>query len=594
MIVNLVQLYEYSHNFISGIFVNNSFVFSTDNGLLAFSLESDLFRQSADYKVIRKILPYPNEKPFDDKNFKEIRHRRPVVCLEHNLTVLPNSNDRHIIYLANNSNIVFLTKNNDGWLEKFSDIPQNWFLVSSKTPHLLKDRPDHKSFKFNNQVFYYCREKEKLLQIKNFVFTHILKYENGLAVYGIICCHLNNVLTFWSTKLEKSLFLAENDFHNSSIRHIKWFQITDELSWLLVFLGNGQVYVYEICNYPHVQNSFSLWLDEDFACVKNILLQNISNNQCLILFTKMAYVVIILYSLTEKKIVSTKREMIPKTAIIPGFTFIKDKQLLILVTDVGKFVCMYLSTTESEVNYTINIVSHNFNDKVKYFTCNSVVFSKNQCMCALTFQCNMPRYSKNDGHVRNKVVLCTIPENLVELESKILLVNNYNYGDVIDCIETLRINKINDKSNELYEVDRSWLDKCPIQNLKLIYWKIVFKSKKNEQDETILQELQMLLHKLPAEYILVKTDAAKFIRSFTQADHTYFCTTCEQMILTFTDYTMFICEFEHKELRCPVTLGPLGIPYLVCSMCFTMANVTAKNQSCVWCFGKYIPNKLLH
>lgn len=69
--------------------------------------------------------------------------------------------------MENNSNIVFLEKDNDGWLEKFSDIPQNWFLIASKKPYLLLDQHDRKSFKIGNQVFYYCREKEKLLQIKS-------------------------------------------------------------------------------------------------------------------------------------------------------------------------------------------------------------------------------------------------------------------------------------------------------------------------------------------------------------------------------------------------------------------------------------------
>lgn len=57
------------------------------------TLESDLFRQSSDYKVIRILLPYSKEKPFDDKNFKEIRYQRPVMCAEHNLIVLPNSHE---------------------------------------------------------------------------------------------------------------------------------------------------------------------------------------------------------------------------------------------------------------------------------------------------------------------------------------------------------------------------------------------------------------------------------------------------------------------------------------------------------------------
>jgi len=56
----------------------------------------------------------------------------------------------------------------------------------------------------------------------------------------------------------------------------------------------------------------------------------------------------------------------------------------------------------------------------------------------LYFRCNIAKYSKNDGHVKNKLLFCTIPENLVELEKKILSVNNCNYDNVIDCIETLR------------------------------------------------------------------------------------------------------------------------------------------------------------
>lgn len=50
----------------------------------------------------------------------------------------------------------------------------------------------------------------------------------------------------------------------------------------------------------------------------------------------------------------------------------------------------------------------------------------------------MAKYSKNDGHVKNKLLFCTIPENLVELEKKILSINNFIYDDVIDCIETIR------------------------------------------------------------------------------------------------------------------------------------------------------------
>lgn len=90
------------------------------------------------------------------------------------------------------------------------------------------------------------------------------------------------------------------------------------LAWLIVCLTNGQIYVHEICNYPHVQNTFILWSAEDSSCVNNICVENISNDQCLIFFTKMSFVLVILYSLTEKQILSLKKELIPETAFIPG------------------------------------------------------------------------------------------------------------------------------------------------------------------------------------------------------------------------------------------------------------------------------------
>uniref|UniRef100_A0A2S2NXQ7 Transcription factor IIIC 90kDa subunit N-terminal domain-containing protein n=1 Tax=Schizaphis graminum TaxID=13262 RepID=A0A2S2NXQ7_SCHGA len=625
MTINLVQEFEYTSKFISCISVDNSFVFSTDDGLLIIDIQSDLFRPSADYKVFRTSIPFSKEKPFEDKNFKEIRFQRPVVCQEHNLAIYPNSRNWNIIYMGNNSNIVFLEKNNNKWIEKLSDIPQKWFFIVSKKPCFLIDKKNLSVFKTENRILSYCREKEKSLQIKNFVFTHTLKHENEIEVYGTICCHLNNMLTFWSTSSEKSCLLTEFEFHSVSIKHIKWFHISHELFWLVVSLTNGQVYVHEILNYPIVNNTFILWPDEDFACVKNIRVESISNDECLIFFTKMSFVLMMLYSLTKKQILSTKKEMIPKTAIIPGFTVVQEKNLLLLVTDVGKIICMYFSTINSEVTYTLKIVNNNFSEQVQNYTCTSVVFSKNECICVLAFQCNIAKYSKNDGHVKNKLLFCTIPENLVELEKNILSVKNYDYDNVIDCIETLRINRMHDKSDKVCQLDRKLLDKLSIQHLKLTYWNVAFKIKKNEYDENILQELQMLLHmrhmisyfsnkkkefrnedqyycrtmlsfymnKLPIEYVQVNADAANLIHSFIDAKHTYFCNTCERILLSFTDFRMFICEQEHKELRCPVTLGPLGMPSLVCSMCFTMANVNAENQSCVWCFGKYVPNKLL-
>lgn len=117
MTVNFVQEFEYTSKFISCVSVDNSLVFSTDDGLLIVvcilpficsifistgrvyltnysllqDIQSDLFRPTADYKVFRTSLPFSKEKPFEDKNFKEIRYQRPVVCQEHNLTVYPNS-----------------------------------------------------------------------------------------------------------------------------------------------------------------------------------------------------------------------------------------------------------------------------------------------------------------------------------------------------------------------------------------------------------------------------------------------------------------------------------------------------------------------
>lgn len=68
-----------------------------------------------------------------------------------------------------------------------------------------------------------------LFCILDFVFTHILTQENETDMYGTVCCHVNNMLTFWSTTSEESLFLNEYEFHNTSINHLKWFRITNEL-----------------------------------------------------------------------------------------------------------------------------------------------------------------------------------------------------------------------------------------------------------------------------------------------------------------------------------------------------------------------------
>lgn len=163
------------------------------------------------------------------------------------------------------------------------------------------------------------------------------------------------------------------------------------------------------------------------------------------------------------------------------------------------------------------------------------------------------------------------------------------------------------KSNELYQLNRKSLDKCSIQYLKLTYWKIAFKNNKTKHDEQILEELQMLLHlrhlinrlsnkkvkmsnaeqyycqvmvtnyksKLPLDYSQVREDTTRLICLFKKTKHIYPCSTCQRLIVCFTDFRMFVCELKHKELRCPYTLEPLGMPCLVCSMCFTMANIKA-------------------
>lgn len=69
--------------------------------------------------------------------------------------------------MGNNSNIVFLEKNNNKWIEKLSDIPQQWFLIVSKKPCYIIDKKNLSVFKTENRILYYCREKEKLLQIKS-------------------------------------------------------------------------------------------------------------------------------------------------------------------------------------------------------------------------------------------------------------------------------------------------------------------------------------------------------------------------------------------------------------------------------------------
>lgn len=73
----------------------------------------------------------------------------------------------HVIYLGSNSNIVFLEKNDEKWIEKLSDIPQKWFMNLSKKPCFLKDQNNLNNLKIECRILDYCREKEKSLQIKS-------------------------------------------------------------------------------------------------------------------------------------------------------------------------------------------------------------------------------------------------------------------------------------------------------------------------------------------------------------------------------------------------------------------------------------------
>lgn len=73
----------------------------------------------------------------------------------------------HVIYLGSNSNIVFLEKNDEKWIEKLSDIPQKWFMEISKKQCFLKDEKNLNNLKIECRILDYCREKEKSLLIKS-------------------------------------------------------------------------------------------------------------------------------------------------------------------------------------------------------------------------------------------------------------------------------------------------------------------------------------------------------------------------------------------------------------------------------------------
>lgn len=76
----------------------------------------------------------------------------------------------HIIYMGNNSNIVFLEKKNNKWVQKNSDIPQNWFLKVSKKSCFSINQKSLNFHKIENRIIHYCREKEISIQIKSKTF----------------------------------------------------------------------------------------------------------------------------------------------------------------------------------------------------------------------------------------------------------------------------------------------------------------------------------------------------------------------------------------------------------------------------------------
>lgn len=66
--------------------------------------------------------------------------------------------------------------------------------------------------------------------------SNMMESNDEVKVYGTICCHISNVLTFWSTTSStkftgstESIFLSEFKFHFTPIKHMKWFQISNEL-----------------------------------------------------------------------------------------------------------------------------------------------------------------------------------------------------------------------------------------------------------------------------------------------------------------------------------------------------------------------------
>lgn len=67
--------------------------------------------------------------------------------------------------MGNHSNIIYLKRENGKFNQRMSDIPQNWFSIVSRDPRFNLNNPN--SFEYENRILNYCREKERLVQIKS-------------------------------------------------------------------------------------------------------------------------------------------------------------------------------------------------------------------------------------------------------------------------------------------------------------------------------------------------------------------------------------------------------------------------------------------
>lgn len=72
-----------------------------------------------------------------------------------------------LIYMGSYSNIIFLEKNNNKWIEKRSDLPHKWFLIVSKKQCLSEDKNNLDILDTENKTLFCCRQKEHYLRIKS-------------------------------------------------------------------------------------------------------------------------------------------------------------------------------------------------------------------------------------------------------------------------------------------------------------------------------------------------------------------------------------------------------------------------------------------